>query len=175
MTTIVTARLSLRPLRETDAGDIVRQLNNFAVSRWTARVPFPYSRLDAEDFLKRVAALGAGSRVAAIVPKDTGRLVGVVGCEALGQDEAELGYWIAEPSWGRGIGREAAAAMTDHAFAALGHARLVASYHTGNTASQRILEGLGFRAVGTDRNFSRALNREADIVRLALDAKDRVP
>ncbi|MGL4527921.1 MAG: GNAT family N-acetyltransferase, partial [Aestuariivirga sp.] len=75
MTTITTARLSLRPLREADAGDIVRQLNNFAVSRWTARVPFPYSTLDAEDFLRRVAMLGAGNLVAAIVPKETDRLI----------------------------------------------------------------------------------------------------
>lgn len=175
MTTITTARLSLRPLRETDAGDIVRQLNNFAVSRWTARVPFPYSTLDAEDFLKRVAMLGAGNLVAAIVPKETDRLIGVVGCEMQDPGEAELGYWIAKDRWGQGLGREAATAMTDHAFEVMGHEALVASYQVGNAASQRILEGLGFRRTGEGRSFSRARNSEADVVFLRLDAKDRRP
>ncbi|MCX7345693.1 MAG: GNAT family protein [Alphaproteobacteria bacterium] len=175
MTTITTARLSLRPLRETDAGDIVRQLNNFAVSRWTARVPFPYSTLDAEDFLRRSAALPAGNWVAAIAARETDRLIGVIGCEAQDPGEAELGYWIGENHWGKGYGREAAAAMADHAFAVLGQEALVASYHVGNAASQRILEGLGFRRTGEGRSHSLARNAEVDLVLLRLDAKDRRP
>ena len=175
MTTIVTARLSLRPLRETDAGDIVRQLNSFAVSKWTARVPFPYSTLDAEDFLRRVAVLETGNVVAAIVPKGTDRLIGVIGCEKQDPGEAELGYWIAEDHWGKGFGREAAAAMAVHAFAVQGHGVLVASYQVGHVASHRILEGLGFRRTGEDRSFSRARNAEVDVVHLRLDAKDRKP
>jgi len=175
MTTIVTARLSLRPLRETDASDIVRQLNNYAVSKWTGRVPFPYSTLDAEDFLRRVAALETGNLIAAIVPEGTDRLIGVIGCEMQDPGEAELGYWIAEDHWGKGFGREAAAAMADHAFAVLGHGALVASYHVGNVASQRILEGLGFRRTGEGRSFSLARNAEVDVVHLRLDAKDRKP
>jgi RimJ/RimL family protein N-acetyltransferase len=175
MTTITTTRLLLRPLRADDAGDIVRQMNNFAVSKWTARVPFPYSRLDAEDFLKRSASLPAESWVAAIAARETDRLIGVVGCEAQGSGAAELGYWIAEDHWGKGYGREAAAAMTGHAFAVLGHGALVASYHVGNAASQRILEGLGFRKTGEARSFSLARKAEVDVVNLRLDAKDRGP
>jgi RimJ/RimL family protein N-acetyltransferase len=175
MTAITTARLLLRPLRAEDAGDIVRQLNNFAVSKWTARVPFPYSTLDAEDFLKRTASLAAGSRVAAIVPRETDRLIGVIGCEAQGSGVAELGYWIAQDHWGNGHGREAASAMAEHAFEALGHASLVASYQVGNAASQRILERLGFRKTSEGRSFSLARKAEVDVVHLQLDAKDRKP
>ena len=108
--------------------------------------------------------LGAGNLVAAIVPKETDRLIGVIGCEMQDPGEAELGYWIAEDHWGKGLGREAATAMTDHAFEVMGHEALVASYQVGNAASQRILEGLGFRRTGEGRSFSRARNSEADVV-----------
>ena len=85
---------------------------------------------------------------------------------------AEIGYWIAEPLWGKGIGREAARAMADHAFEAAGYDHLVASYNPGNEASRRILEGLGFVHTGEAMSYSKATGSEKPVVRMALSRAD---
>lgn len=175
MTEITTERLLLRPPRHVDIAAIVRQLNNFAVSQWTARVPFPYGTDDGEAFVTRAAALPAGDAVLAVTLRASGDLIGVIGCEAQAAGGAELGYWLGEDHWRQGYGREAAAAMVRHALDALLHAHLVASYQIGNAGSQRILEGLGFRATHAGRSFSLARNADTDVVHLRLDRGDRRP
>lgn len=165
MTVLVTDRLTLRPPRAADADAIVRELGNFNVARWTGRVPHPYGPADAEAFLAHCGGLPAGALVLAIARDDA--LIGVIGIE-----HGELGYWLAEPQWGQGYGREAARAMVDHAFDAMGMTEIVASHHLGNAASRRILLGLGFIAAGEGTAFSKA--RQAEVphmkLRLARDA-----
>jgi len=51
MTTITTSRLVLRAPKREDLDAIVRGLNNLEVSRWTRRIPYPYSIADAEAWL----------------------------------------------------------------------------------------------------------------------------
>jgi RimJ/RimL family protein N-acetyltransferase len=173
-TTITTARLVLRPLETGDAGALVRWLNNFNVSKWTARIPFPYTRAHAEDFLAICAKETPGTLRLAIV--HDGALTGVISYEAAQAGGAEIGYWIAEPLWGKGLGREAARAMADHAFGTAGYDQLVASYNPGNEASRRILEGLGFVPVGEAMSYSKAAGSEKPVVRMALlrgDWEDR--
>lgn len=172
MTTLVTDRLALRPPRAADAGTIVRELGNFSVSRWTGRVPYPYGPADAEAFLAHCTALPADALVLAITRDDAP--IGVIGIE-----HDELGYWLAEPHWGKGYATEAARAVVDHAFDAMGLAQLVASYHIGNAASRRILLGLGFVEVGEGTAFSKARQAEVPHMKLRLtraawsDAKER--
>ena len=161
MTTLVTDRLTLRPPQAADADSLVRGLGNLNVSRWTGRVPYPYGREDAEDYIARSRNAAEGELMLFIT---LGReLIGGIG---ITQDE--LGYWLAEPQWGRGFGSEAARGVTDHAFATMGRDRLVASYHLSNEASRRILLGLGFEEAGEDVAFSRARNAEVPIMRLEL-------
>ena len=57
---------------------------------------------------------------------------------------AEIGYWLAEPFWGRGIATEALAAVTGHAIAAHGLTRVYALPFAWNTASCRVLEKAGY-------------------------------
>jgi RimJ/RimL family protein N-acetyltransferase len=167
---VETARLMLRPLVAGDAGVLVRELNNYAVVRWTSSIPYPYGYGDALAFIAHCAAAPSGSLHLAIARKDgEGRLCGVVSVERRdGGEPAELGYWLAESQWGRGIGKEAARAVTGHAFAVAGHDRLAAGYRHGNAASRRILEGLGFVATGDELSFSRAVGAAVPITRLAL-------
>ena len=60
------------------------------------------------------------------------------------EDEAELGYWIGVPSWGRGLVPEAAREMLRHAFEDLGLARVWCGYYDGNEKSKRVQEKLGY-------------------------------
>lgn len=160
MTTLLqTDRLLLRPPHGGDAAAILRELGNFNVSRWTGRVPYPYGPADAEAFLAHCRTLPEDALVLAITRADT--LIGVIGIEG-----DELGYWLAEPHWGKGYGTEAARAVVDHAFAVPGRKTLVASYHLGNGASRRILLGLGFVETEEGSAFSKA--RQAEVAHMKL-------
>jgi RimJ/RimL family protein N-acetyltransferase len=161
MSRITTSRLYLRPPCAADAEALVRGLDNINVSRWTGRVPYPYGLDDAEAFLSHCGSLDKSDQVLAITCQ--GDMIGVIGIE-----KGELGYWLAQPHWGKGFGSEAAHAMTGHGFGTLGLARMTASYHVGNDASRRILQGLGFTEIGEARAFSRARQEEVRLVTLAL-------
>lgn len=171
MTTILeTPRLILRPLKPDDLPALVDGLNNFNVSRNTARIPFPYGLADAQEFFAITQKSEPGTLRLTIARKDGGgRLCGGIGYEVC-QDgrSAEIGYWLAQAQWGLGLGREAARAMTDHAFEMTGHHALVAGYRHGNEASRRILEGLGFVNTGETMTFSRAVGAETPTTRLVL-------
>ena len=161
MTTLVTDRLILRPPCPADADTIVRELGNINVSRWTGRVPHPYCAADAQAFLLHCSNLPEEALVLAITRDDA--VIGVIGIE-----QHELGYWLAEGQWGKGLGSEAARAVVDHAFMNPGTTELVASYHLGNAASRRILLGLGFVETGEGSAFSKARQAEVPHMKLVL-------
>ena len=176
-----TSRLILRPLAASDLDDLVRVLNNLNVSRTTARIPFPYGQSDAEDFLALTLRPQAGTlRLSITVKVEGGTVCGGITYEpGENAEAAEIGYWLAEPQWGKGYGSEAARAMTDHAFEVAGYRRIIARYRLGNEASRRILEGLGFVTTGHGTCASRAEGTESPAALLELtraawiDAKGR--
>ncbi len=80
--------------------------------------------------------------------------------------EAELGYWLAEPFWHKGIMTEAARALLEHARRDLGMRRIWADYYEGNDASRRVMERLGlhFHHVEEDRFVAPLNERRTAIV-----------
>src|SRR5439155_1050682 len=64
---------------------------------------------------------------------------------------AEVGYWLGEPFWGRGIATEALRAVTDYAFATFDVIRLEAGVFGWNPASARVLEKVGYTLEGRMR------------------------
>ena len=164
---IETPRLILRPLVRADLPELVRVLNNFNVSRWLARLPFPYTMMDAENFLALCATPETGTLQLAITLG--GAVIGVISYErAPDAMSAEFGYWLAEDQWRKGYMREAASAMAAHAFTADGHDMLSAGYHAGNEGSRRILEGLGFERTGERLSGCLAEGVEKTSTRLTL-------
>ena len=175
---IKTPRLVLRAPRADDLRVLVTGLDNFNVSQWTARIPFPYTMDDAEAFLAQAETADSGTLRLAVTLD--GGLIGGIACErSVDGTSAEIGYWLAEPHWGKGYATEAARAISDHAFEAMGYDGLKAGYRHGNEASRRILEGLGFIKTGDGMMFSRAVGSETPVTRLQLTraawekAKDR--
>ncbi len=61
---------------------------------------------------------------------------------------AEIGYWLAEPYWGRGIATRALRAFADYAFATFDLVRLYGTPFEWNPASARVLEKAGFAYEG---------------------------
>ncbi|MHC4856890.1 MAG: GNAT family N-acetyltransferase, partial [Planctomycetota bacterium] len=57
---------------------------------------------------------------------------------------AEIGYWIAEDHWGRGIGTEAVTKMTVYVFSEMKTVKLSAPVYSPNKASMRVLEKCGY-------------------------------
>ena len=138
------ARSTLRPWRVGDEASLVRHANNRRVWRNLSRLPHPYTAADAEAWITRASAQLPVTDFAITV---AGEAVGGAGIE-LGHEvfyrSAEVGYWLGEPFWGRGIATEALRAMTEYAFELFDICRLEAGVFDWNPASARVLEKAGY-------------------------------
>lgn len=146
-----TPRLALRPLRAEDAPALHRLVNDWEVAKNLARVPFPYPRDLADEWIASThAQLAAGEAWhLAIVGQEGGEetLVGCVGLTRQGQ-EAELGYWVGRRFWGHGVAPEAAGRLVRWGLAHLDITRVRASALLDNARSAAVLRRLGFRGLG---------------------------
>jgi RimJ/RimL family protein N-acetyltransferase len=167
---IETERLVLRAPTESDIDRIVEALADFDISRNLARIPWPYHRDDAVDFLTFVATCDQRSRFSAICRRGvTDRLIGMISYEWNdGKQNAELGYWLDTPQWGQGLMTEAATAMVKHAFTENQHPTLVSCFHDDNPVSGKILSKIGFERVGTCNHFSKAQGKELPVTNMRL-------
>jgi RimJ/RimL family protein N-acetyltransferase len=155
-----TERLSLRPPEEADLDSMVAGLNDWEVARFLARVPFPYSRTDAEAFLEATRrAEDAGTDRNLVIEMD-GRVIGCLGLAGIRAGN-EFGYWLARPDWGRGIATEAGRAFLDHCFESFGLDFVRAGAFADNPASLRVQWKLGFETAGFGRRLSLARGGEA--------------
>ena len=144
MAILETERLILRPWSEADAEECYRYAKDPDVgpaAGWAVHTSVEYSR----DIIRRVLS---APEIYAIVLKETGLPVGSIGLHhndlAAKEDEAELGYWLGKPYWGRGIVPEAARELLRHAFEDLKLERIWCWYYDGNEKSRRVQEKLGF-------------------------------
>lgn len=139
----------IREYRDGDAPALVRHANNRNIWRnLRDRFPHPYTHRDAFRWLRQVS-LQAPPHDFAIATDE--ELIGAIGLQP--QDDvhrqcAEIGYWVAEPYWGRGIATRAVRALTEHAFATTSLVRLYAMVFAWNPASARVLEKAGYACEG---------------------------
>jgi len=92
----------------------------------------------------------------AVVSRETDCIVGCIGLIGadvsnipVASDEAEVGYWLGVPYWGRGLMSEALREVMRHAFETLGYAALWCGWFDGNVRSERVQKRCGFRFVRT--------------------------
>ena len=162
-----TERLILRAPRLGDAKVLAALANDKRIAENTRRIPHPYKRADADDFITAVNAPG-GEVAFLITLREGGAVVG--GCGVALQDGApDLGYWLGVKYWNKGYATEASRAVVDFAFTELGHDTLSAGARVTNPASRRILEKCGFQWTGVGLCRIRALNSSAPIDRFRLD------
>lgn len=147
---LLTPRLHLRPIRPDDQATVFAGLSHPDVIRYygvsyqtfeeTAAQMDWYARLDAEQT----------GRWWAVTNPETGEFLGACGLNnwVKGYRKAELGYWLLPPHWGRGLMREAVAALLDHAVSDMNLHRVEASVEDGNAASSTLLTALGFSREG---------------------------
>ncbi len=142
-----TERLLLRPGWVDDAPALHAAISHEAVASKLARLPWPYSLADAQDYLSRPLNLTAPRFLMFARTAGKPRLVGGIGLEA-SSCGAELGYWLAPDYWGLGFATEAGRAVVELARESLRLPRLVASHFIDNPASGHVLRKLGFQRTG---------------------------
>ncbi|MDR7145856.1 RimJ/RimL family protein N-acetyltransferase [Rhizobium sp. BE258] len=153
---IGTARLSLRPHRLSDADAIAGSLSDFAVTRMLARVPAPYHRQDALDWLVPVTSGRLQDWHLAITSGDDTH-IGMVSVE-LRHGRWHLGYWLNRYYWRRGYMSEAVAAVLERFSRRMPEMPVHSGVFADNPASLRLQEKLGFRMSGCSEIYSFARN-----------------
>jgi len=150
---LILKRCIIRPWRLDDADSLTKHANNRKI--WIAlrdHFPHPYTIEDAHTFLKSVIS---SEPVTLFCVEANGAAVGGIGI-IIGADvhrqTAELGYWLSQEFWGRGIMTEAVAAFTDFCFQEFQLRRIYAEPFANNPASARVLEKTGFSLEGRLKN-----------------------
>lgn len=138
-------RIVLRSWRETDVRRLAELANNPRIACFmTDAFPHPYSEQDAKRFID-FAAGHPVTRIFAI--ECEGALCGGIGLHPqadIYRKNAELGYWIAEPYWGRGVATNAVKKITALGFDLLDVDRIFARPFGDNAASQKVLQKAGY-------------------------------
>ena len=152
--TLETTRLLLRPFTIADAADVQRLAGDYAIADTTLCIPHPYGDGTAERWISThqdAFDLGRGATFA-ITRKPDGVLVGAINLGDIAKGhKAELGCWVGRPFWGQGYCTEAANAVFRYGFSDLGLIRIYAIHFARYFASGRVLQKLGMRHEGCQR------------------------
>lgn len=141
----------IRRWRIEDAPALATALNNKKIQdNLRDGLPFPYTVNDAKEYIKAMLAADQEKAYAFAIVVDDEAIgsIGVFRCENIHFKTAELGYYIAEPYWGKGIGTSAIKQICSYIFSGTDIIRIFAEPFAGNLASCRILEKSGFQLEG---------------------------
>lgn len=151
-----TERLILRPWENTDAEELYLYAKDPEVgpiTGWPVHISVNNSREIIEQVLSKTGNY-------AVVLKETGLPVGSIGLMIgetsnidIPDSEAEIGYWIGVPYWGRGLIPEAVRELMHYAFEELHMEKLWCGYFDGNEKSRRVQEKCGFEYHHTIENM----------------------
>ncbi|MBD5113291.1 MAG: GNAT family N-acetyltransferase [Ruminococcaceae bacterium] len=150
-----TERLILRPWSVDDAADLFEFARNpkiGPIAGWN-----PHKSVEESEEIIRSVLSAEGTF--AVVLKSSGKAVGSIGLMRgkqsnldIPDDEAEIGYWIGEPFWGKGLIPEAVRELIRYGFEDLKLNRLWCGYYDGNEKSKRVQEKCGFKYHHTKEN-----------------------
>ena len=159
----------LREWRSGDEAALVKHADNRNV--WinlADRFPHPYTMADAEDWIRLNLGQDPVTNFAITTSEEAIGSVGLQLQDDVHRHSAQVGYWLAEPYWGRGIATEALKAMADYAFNTLGLVRLYATHLAWNPASGRVMQKAGFAYEGLLRSAAVKDGKTTDLLLYAL-------
>lgn len=149
------ASCAVRVWRLQDAEALVLHANNINVAKQLRdRFPHPYSRHAAQAFLKHALTSVPVTNFAIEIDGEAVGGIGFVPGTDVERYSAEVGYWLSERCWGRGVATEALRLVTKHAFERYNLLRLFALPFADNVASVRVLEKAGYTREGLLRASS---------------------
>ena len=136
-----------------DSKNLAKVLNNKRIlDNLRDGIPYPYTENDAEEFIYSVLDSPKDSQYAWAITDIDGALIGSVGVmrqNNIHQYTAELGYYLDEMFWGKGIMTEVVKQVCQYIFSETDIIRIFAEPFSYNTASCRVLEKAGFSFEGT--------------------------
>jgi RimJ/RimL family protein N-acetyltransferase len=156
-------RCAVRAWKLRDAEALVRHANNENVSKQLRdRFPHPYTMSAARGFLEHIITVRPVTNFAIEVEGEPAGGIGFATGSDVERFSAEIGYWLGESYWGRGIVTEALSLVTDYAFTHMNILRLFALPFADNVASARVLDKAGYVPEGLLRSASVKFGRPRD-------------
>ena len=146
-----TERLVLREWRESDAEALFKYASDPDVG---PRAGWPPHK-SVDESREIIEKLFCNDHTWSIELKATGEAIGCIGYYPyeesniqIGENDAEVGYWVGKPYWGQGFCTEALRALIDYCFHEKGFTELWGDFFPDNPASGRVMEKCGFRDTG---------------------------
>ena len=143
-------QIILRAWRRSDISALIQYANNRKIWLNLRNVfPHPYTRAEADEWIALCESNQGPPTHFAIELQ--GEAIGGIGCRLLDDvncKTAEIGYWLGEPFWGRGIATAALKQTTEYTFEIFAVERLQATVFEWNPASARVLEKTGYKLEG---------------------------
>jgi ribosomal-protein-alanine N-acetyltransferase len=165
---------TVRQWRLSDAPTLTRHANNPRVARnLRDAFPHPYTIVDAHRFLEAVAAQNPETFFCIAVDDEPVGGIGFTLHDDVERYSAEIGYWLSERHWGRGIVSEALAAVTRYAMDTHELHRVYAAPYAWNVASARVLQKAGYVFEGRLRCSAFKEGRLVDQLLYAYTTADR--
>ncbi len=145
----------IRKWELSDAKNLAEALSNKKVQdNLRDGLPYPYTEQDGKDFISDMLSADENETFAFAITVDN-IAIGSVGIFRQGnihRQTAELGYYVAEEYWGKGIMTEAVRQICEYVFSESDIVRIYAEPFAYNKASCRVLEKAGFQYEGTLRS-----------------------
>lgn len=148
-------KCKIRKWKLTDAKDIAVALSNKKIQdNLRDGLPYPYSEQDGIDFISSMLSANEDETFAFAITLDDKAIgsIGVFRQQNIHRQTAEMGYYIAEEYWGKGIMTDAVKQTCDYVFKNSDILRIYAEPFAYNKGSCRVLEKAGFQYEGTLRN-----------------------
>lgn len=145
--------VAIRKIQQEDRETLVALANNTNIANnLRDDFPHPYTQDEADLFIQHAQSAHSTKRFC--IEKD-GIYVGNIGLhpqEDVYQMSAEIGYFIGEPYWGKGIATQAVKIIVDYGFDQLDIHRIFAGVFSYNKASKKVLENAGFEFEGISKD-----------------------
>ena len=146
--------VKIRKWRIEDAADLASALSNKKVQdNLRDGLPYPYREQDGKEFILAMLSADENDTFAFVITVNE-KVIGSIGAfrqTNIHSKTAELGYYIAEEYWGKGIMTEAVKQLCSYVFSNSDMIRIYAEPFAYNIGSQRVLEKAGFQYEGTLR------------------------
>lgn len=136
---------TLREWRAEDLDNLVKHANNYKVARYlTDAFPYPYTSKDGQQYLEFISTDNPAKVFAIDVDGEAIGCIGIFPQSDIHRKNAEMGYWLSEQYWGRGIMVKAIKEIVKYGFNTFDIIRIFARPFNVNIQSQRVLQKAGF-------------------------------
>lgn len=146
-------KYQIRSWLKDDFSTLAKYLNNKKIwDNCRDSLPYPYSESDAQQFIQFVLSQNEQNNYCIEVNREAAGNIGFTRGTDVERHNAELGYWLAEPYWGKGIMTQMLAQAINSYFSHTDVIRIYANVYADNIASMRVLEKIGFHKCGIHHN-----------------------